>query len=133
MVVRYFAEHPNATERQAAADLGLTKSTVHNDIKRAREATIKRAAEVYVAAMIQRNEAIIEAFMPPVLRRASTPHATLVLAADKRTAELLGLDAPTRVDIEHRIRQMAEAVGIDPEAAIAEAEAIIREIGARAT
>jgi hypothetical protein len=48
----------------------------------------------------------------------------LLLKALQQERELLGLDAPTKVDIEHTIRQMAEAEGLDPDEAVKEAERI---------
>jgi len=132
-VVAYFAERPTATERDAARDLDLTKSTVHNDIKAARDGTIGRAANDYVTAMVQRNEAIIGAFMPFVLRRGSVPHAHAVLTADRRTAELLGLDAAKKIQqtLDVNVRQIAEGVAADTgttyETALAEVEAVLAE------
>ena len=48
----------------------------------------------------------------------------LVLRAVEDEREMLGLDAPTKIDIEHTIRQMAEAEGLDPDEAVKEAERI---------
>lgn len=98
-VVAYFSERPRATVRDAERDLGIPKSTVQRDRDAAIAETVGRAADVYIAAMVGRNEAIVEAFMPLALRRGSVQHAQAVLAADKRTAELLGLDAPKRAEL----------------------------------
>jgi hypothetical protein len=44
-----------------------------------------------------------------------------------RRIKLLGLDAPVKVDVEARVRQMAMDLGIDPDEAIREAEKIFEE------
>ena len=43
----------------------------------------------------------------------------------ERRAKLLGLDAPVKVDIEHRIRAIAAEAGLDPEEAVREAQRIV--------
>lgn len=50
-----------------------------------------------------------------------------VLKIEERRAKLLGLDAPDRVDILVRVRLMAQSLGLDPEAAVAEAERLVAE------
>lgn len=129
-VARYFAEHPNATYRQAEQALAIPKSTIAHDVEALRAALLARGAETYLATMVQRNEAIIEAFMPLVLRKGSVAHAQTVLAADKRTAELLGLDAPKKAVVE--LRNLAERAaaqyGLDPAQIVAEAERILAEV-----
>ena len=44
----------------------------------------------------------------------------------ERQARLLGLDAPARIDVEMRIRAMAEQLGLDPDDAVREATLILR-------
>lgn len=51
----------------------------------------------------------------------------LCLSVMKRRSELLGLDAPTRINIEKEIREAARAAGYDEEAAILEAQSIIKQ------
>lgn len=50
----------------------------------------------------------------------------ICLGVMKRRSELLGLDAPTRINIEKEIREIARANGIDEEEAIIEAQSIIK-------
>lgn len=129
MVLRYFAENPRASYRQAAAVLGVPKSTVEGDLKSALADLTARSRDAMVAAMVNRAESIVEAAMPRVLRQGSVAHGSLALAADKQTATLLGLNAPARV--EHLHRRIAERVaaeaGLDPDALVAEAERILAE------
>lgn len=48
-----------------------------------------------------------------------------VLQSLKQECDLLGLNAPTKIDIEQRIRQMAEENGFDPDEAVKEAQRVI--------
>ena len=50
-----------------------------------------------------------------------------VLMIMDRRAKLLGLDAPQKVDHEHRIQMLAEANGFDPDEAVEEARRVLRE------
>jgi hypothetical protein len=49
------------------------------------------------------------------------------LAIMKRRADLEGLDEARKIDITHRVRTLAQSLGLDPDAAVKEAEDIIRE------
>lgn len=51
----------------------------------------------------------------------------VVLRALKQEAELLGLDAPTRVDFTALIRLDAERAGLDPDEMVRVAEQVLRE------
>lgn len=50
-----------------------------------------------------------------------------VLRALKQEAELLGLDAPLKVDLEARIRELAARENLDPEEAVEEARRVLRD------
>jgi hypothetical protein len=58
--------------------------------------------------------------------RGDVPATATCLKIMERQARLLGLDAPIRVDIEPRIRQMAVEEGLDPDQAVEEARRIIK-------
>lgn len=51
-----------------------------------------------------------------------------VLKIMERRAKLLGLDAPSKIDITERVRVLAEEMGMDPDAAVIEAERIARAV-----
>ena len=72
-----------------------------------------------------RLDSLLNAIWPKAMD-GDTKAVTTVLGIMQRRAELLGLDAPARVDITHRVREMAIEMGIDPDIAVEEAEAIIR-------
>jgi|SRR5581483_1753264 len=50
-----------------------------------------------------------------------------VLRALKQEAELLGLDAPVKVDVVAYVRDLAAREGLDPDEAVATAERILRD------
>jgi hypothetical protein len=131
-VLTYAASHPRATERQMAAAFGLPKTTLHRYLSDGRRQTVERAADDYRAVMIARNETLIAALMPKALA-GSFKHAEVILAADKRTAELMGLDAERKTTVRHVIEQMAKTLpsldGVSVEDVIAEAERIIALAG----
>jgi hypothetical protein len=55
------------------------------------------------------------------------PHVVdRLLAIMERRAKLLGLDAPSKIDITHRLREIAAAEGLDPGEVVREAERITR-------
>lgn len=58
----------------------------------------------------------------------SIPHTMTVLRIMERRHALLGLDAPKKIDLTAYIRDMAEREGIDPDAAVAEAQEIVRTV-----
>lgn len=60
-------------------------------------------------------------------RDGNPAYLAAIMACIDRRCKLLGLDAPEKVDIEFRIRQVAATLGLDPEAAVAEAYQVIRE------
>lgn len=128
-VLTYAAEHPRAGERVIGAALGIPRGTVHEDLTRARKLTIERAADDYRAVMIARNETLIAALMPKALA-GSPRHAETILLADKRTAELIGLDAPRQVKIAHEMKERAQRLaaefGLDVADVLAEADAILQ-------
>lgn len=55
--------------------------------------------------------------------------ANRVLQVSRRRSELLGLDAPKKIDITTQIREMAIAEGLDPDQAVRDAESIIQQNG----
>lgn len=55
------------------------------------------------------------------------PAQQQVLRLMDRRARYLGLDAPSKIDIEQRVRIMAEQRGLDGDEAVAEAQFILKE------
>jgi hypothetical protein len=71
----------------------------------------------------------LDALLASLWRRAGRPALGAVdrcLSIMERRAKLLGLDAPMKVDITTRLRELAIAQGLDPDKAVAAAESIVR-------
>jgi hypothetical protein len=84
-----------------------------------------RHAEVARSMMLLRLHALLAAQWKKALHGDVNATASC-LRIMEREARLLGLDAPQRVDITARIRQMAIEEGLDPDEAVEEARRIIK-------
>lgn len=132
-VLGYFAEHPSATYRTAAAALDIPLVTLHRDFKAATADIVGRSRDAYVATMVRRNELLVATFLHLAQRSGSTAAAMAALAADKRTADLIGLDAPKKVEqtvtvnVQEVAAEVAAEFDIPYERAVAEAERIVAE------
>jgi hypothetical protein len=51
-----------------------------------------------------------------------------VMKCIERRCKLLGLDSPIKIDISAQVRALAEAAGLDPEEAVAEAHLVLQEM-----
>src|SRR5687768_1561567 len=104
----------HTTVRQMALALHVASSTVQRDIQAIRQEWYEarqEAADLLISEDIARLVAAEKAIWPAVLRGD-------VLAVDRllrimeRRAKLLGLDAPKKVDITQRIREVARSYGM---------------------
>lgn len=128
MVLRYFSEHPDATYREAAAALGMSKTTLGKDFQAATEGIVNRAREAYIGTMVARNEKMIGALMPAAMNGKPMSVQTILMVHDQ-TLKIFGLYAPTKTESTVNLRmaaeQIAEQLGLDPGDVLAEAERII--------
>jgi predicted ArsR family transcriptional regulator len=118
--------------RQIARRLGASRMTVCRDLAFLdREWAERAAADVRVekGRALDRYEALLRAFWGPALA-GDAKAAGVVLACLAALARTLGTAAPLRVDLAARVRQVARAYGLDPDEAVEEAAAILREEGA---
>lgn len=83
----------------------------------------------YRQVQIERIQTAYNALWPNILRGKVDAINTMIRLME-REAKLLGLDAPTKVDITARVRQAAEEEGISPEEAVEIAEGIYRDLAA---
>lgn len=108
------------TVTQLAADWGVSHGTVRKDIDYAftllKQSVMQDATDLR-ALQLERLQQMFGAIYPAMLA-GDTAAANTVLGILKREADLLGLDAPKKIDIEGRLRAMAEAEGFDPDQAI---------------
>lgn len=86
-----------------------------------------RNADVARQLHLERLDALMQASWPKALA-GNADSATIVLRCMERSSKLLGLDAPQKVDITHRLRLMAEAEGLDYQELLAEANDVIKRL-----
>jgi hypothetical protein len=101
------------------------KSGAYKAVSTALRDTLREPAEEVRALELERLDHMLTAIWPAALS-GNFRAQDQVLRLMERRAKYLGLDAPARVDIEARIRMVAEELGLDPEAAILEAAQILR-------
>ncbi len=112
-----------------AAQLGVNERTVRRDIRRVLDDLNARAlgqAELYQRMQLERINDMWKGVWPAILR-GDLEAVRTGLRIMEREAKLLGLDAPTKIDIEQRIRIMAEREGFDPDEAVIEAKRWLKE------
>lgn len=118
---------------QIAEDLGEEEDTVRHWVLRQLEAYAGeevRNADVARQLHLERLDAIMRGSWQKAAQ-GSADHATIVLRCMERASKLLGLDAPQKVDITHRLKLMAEQEGLDYEELLAEAQDIIKRLPPR--
>ena len=86
-----------------------------------------RNADVARQLHLERLDALMQASWPKALA-GNEASATIVLRCMERSSKLLGLDAPQKVDITHRLRLLAEAEGLDYQELLAEANDVIKRL-----
>lgn len=116
--------------RQIARDIGTSLATVQRDVVAVRAEW--RAQRL--AAMDQRGAedlARVNEVMKAIWPRVVAGEPAMIdrfLALLRYRADVLGLNATTKVDIEVHIREMAEREGLDPEEAVRDAVRIMRGV-----
>lgn len=116
--------------RQIAEALGIHPSTAYRDTLAVRLEWQKHRVQLVDAALaedLKRLEAAEKAIWVKVLK-GDLLAIDRMLRIMERRAKLLGLDAPKRVDITARIRQIAIDAGLDPDEAVREAQRIVRAL-----
>lgn len=118
---------------QIAEDLGQLEDTVKHWVIRELEGL--RGEEVRNAEVARQLQlARIDAVMRGSWDKATDGNAdaaTIVLRCLERSSKLLGLDAPQKADITHRLRLLAEQEGLDYEELLAEAQVVIKALPPR--
>lgn len=127
-VLRYFAEHPDATVREAATALDMAPSTLDKDFHAATAQITERAREAWLGTIVARNEKLIGAMMPAAMNGKAMSAQTILMIHDQ-ILKIFGLYAPTKTESTVNLRmaaeQIAEQLGLDPGDVLAEAERII--------
>lgn len=114
------------TYEQIADQLGYAgPSGAYRAIHQALHKTLQEPADDVRALEVTRLDALLDALWDAALS-GKWLAVDRVLKIMERRAALLGLDAPQKVDITHRVRELAEAQGLDPDEAVRSAEAILK-------
>lgn len=110
-----------------AAHLGYaSKSAAYKAVMAGLRATLQEPADAVRALELERCDRL-QAAVWPAATQGDLPAVAAVLRIMERRARYLGLEAPHVVDVSVRLRVLAEALGLDPEAAVAEAERLVRD------
>jgi len=104
----------------------MVSEAIRGYLKQLRAISLRSVVE-YRQVQLERIQAVYNALWPNVMRGKVDAINALIRVMD-REARLLGLDAPTRVDITARVQQAAEQEGLSAEEAIDIAEGIYREL-----
>ena len=112
-----------------AAEFEVSRQTISSDIraalKRQEETMLTGAAEVRRVQQLRLTEAMDAIWLE--VKGGDLDAIGIMLRLMKREAALLGLDAPTRIDVRRRIEERAAEQGWDADAAVSEFERIIAE------
>ena len=103
------------TQWAMAEELGVDQSTISRDIKTLRQRWQKQAhddMQRYVAEIVATYQLVIGAHLPLALS-GKTRSAEVVMTALEKIATLLGLNAPTRQQVEQTMTTMVQIVGDD--------------------
>ena len=118
-----------ASYRQIGATLGVSHVQAMRDVSKMVSEYASEPADEVRNAELARLDKLMLAHWPQATR-GDIKSTTMVLQIMDRRARLLGLDAPQRIDITGWIRDMAKREGLDPDAAVRDAQAILREANA---
>jgi hypothetical protein len=114
------------TYPEMARELGYAgPSGAYQAVIGALRETLREPAEQVRTLELERLDAMLEAVWRAALS-GDLKAIDAVLKLMDRRSRYLGLDAPQRVDIEAKVRLVAEALGLDPDDAVAEAAAILK-------
>ncbi len=124
-------------QAEVAVLLGVSVGTINADFK-ALDADFQEraAADIRVEKGIDlaRIEAMIASLWDRALDPACKSQTWLidrVLSLLQHKAKLLGLEAPAKIDVEHRVRALAAELGLDEDEAVAVADAYVRSLKVR--
>lgn len=119
---------------QIAEELGEEEDTVKHWVARELESLRGeevRNAEVARQLHLERIDAVMRGSWTKAVTEGNSDAAAIVLRCLERSSKLLGLDAPEKVDITHRLRLMAEQENLDYDELLAEAQVVIKALPPR--
>lgn len=95
-------------------------------VKAALQKTLQSTGDEFRSLALERLSKVLQVHWPAMLERNEKSSA-LVLRTIKDIRELLGLDAPQKLDIRMAVTQLAEQYGLSPEEMMRESERILME------
>ncbi len=116
-----------------AAMLGVPASTAHDWVTRQLERTLGEEVRQVDAAR-HLELARLDGIFGPQYAKAlggDVRAAETCLKIMERRAKLLGLDAPVKVDVEHRLRELAREHGLDEDWVVEEGRAVLKALSRR--
>jgi Homeodomain-like domain len=117
-----------ASYRAIGKALGVSRQQAYRDVvgelDRLNTLSLK-GADDYRRLQLAQLEDLLNAIWPKAAS-GDIPAQVQALRIFERQSRLLGLDAPARVDIEQRVRIMAEQLGMDADELVDEATQILR-------
>ena len=111
--------------------LGVSKVAAYKLVRRVVESLDSQSqaeAKVYRALQLARLEEALKAIWPQAMA-GDLGAVDRVVKILEREAKLMCLDAPAKIDVTARVRQMAIENGLDPDEAVETARRIIKEHG----
>jgi transposase-like protein len=113
--------------RDIAHAFGVSHTQIWRDVRRVlddlQQTTVQDATS-YRLLELTRLDQLLQGLWPEAIL-GNVPAVLAALRISERRARLLGLDAPTRVDIEPALRRLAAAEGLDIEQVLAEAQRLL--------
>ncbi len=110
---------------EIAAKLGYKgPSGAHQAVMRALRRTLQEPCDELRRLELERCDALLAGLWPKA-KKGHVASVDKVLKVMERRAKLLGLDAPTKIDIEAEVREFARAMGRDEAEAVKQAIEII--------
>lgn len=112
-----------------ASEFAVTRQTISNDLRKALETqerdTLSGAAELRQIQSSRLTQALDAIWLR--IKEGNIEAIGMFIRLCEREAKLLGLDAPTRVDLRQRIEAIIAVKGWEPQKAVAEFEQVMRE------
>ena len=111
-----------------AANVGVSVVTVRKDVEAIRsewQAHRLETVDMIVSSELEKLT-LVERRLWPGVMAADPEMVALWLRLSERRSKLLGLDSPTKVDIELSLRQQAVELGLDPDEAVGAARELVR-------
>lgn len=115
-----------ASYRAIGETLHISHTQAQRDVSMMLHELASEPANKVREAELGRLDRLLLAHWPKAILGDHKATGTVLSIMDRR-AKLLGLDAPQRIDITNWIRGMAVAEGLDPDQAVRDADAIVRE------